>query len=432
MVKGLLKVGIAGLGTVGSGVFKILTEQKQLLAKRIGKEVEITAISVRNKKSRDINIEGIKCYKNAVDMASDNNVDLVVELIGGADGVAYELCIASLKAGKSFVTANKALIARHGKLIAKLAEENNCHVAYEAAVAGGIPIIKALKEGLVANEIKRVSGILNGTCNYMLTAMSKTGRDFDEILKEAQDLGYAEADPAFDVGGVDAAHKLAILTALSFSSEVDFSTVYIEGITNIRLIDIEYAKELGYKIKLLGSCAKVDKGISQMVCPALINEKHPLYTVDGVDNAVFIEGDSVGNVVFRGPGAGQKATASAVVADIADIASGRYSYMFNRKSDELDKASFVDIVNHYCEYYIRITVNDKAGVLASITNVFKKENVSVESVLQKPTIEGQDVHIIVITHKTSEKSIRKSVAKIEKIDNVVSKLNVIRIENLEK
>ncbi len=229
------------------------------MAKRTGKEIKITAISARSKKDRGINIDGIRWYNNAVDMASDDNIDLVVELIGGDSGVAYDLCIASLKAGKSFVTANKALIARHGKFIAKLAEDNDCHVVYEAAVAGGIPIIKALKEGLVANQIKRVSGILNGTCNYMLTAMSETGRDFDEILKEAQDLGYAEADPSFDVGGVDAAHKLAILTSLSFASEVEFSAVYIEGITNIRLIDVQYAKELGYKIKLLGSCSKVEK-----------------------------------------------------------------------------------------------------------------------------------------------------------------------------
>ncbi|PIR39000.1 MAG: homoserine dehydrogenase [Alphaproteobacteria bacterium CG11_big_fil_rev_8_21_14_0_20_39_49] len=428
MSKMNLNVGIAGLGTVGVGVVKILQSRSELLEQRTGKKINIVAVSARSQKDRGINLDGIKWYDNASDIADDENVDTVVELIGGDEGIAYDLCLKAIKNGKNFVTANKALIAKRGNEIALLAEENNVYVAFEAAVAGGIPVIKTLKEGLAGNEITKISGILNGTCNYMLTAMKDTGRDFDVILKEAQELGYAEADPSFDVGGIDAAHKLVILTSLAFGVPVDFDNVYIEGIEKISLIDVKYAKELGYRIKLLGLCSKSDNGISQKVCPCLVLKNYPVASVEGVDNAVFIEGDAVGKIVLQGPGAGQGATASAVVADIADIASGRKSYMFNAPVEKLAKSEFVAILEHVGRYYIRVTAEDRSGVLASVSDVLRDELISVDSILQKSAKEGEHAHIIVVTHKTSEKAIIKAVEKIEKQDSVIKKPNVIRIE----
>jgi homoserine dehydrogenase len=425
----ILNIGIAGLGTVGVGVVKILTQNASLLEDRSGTKINIVAVSARDKnKDRGVKLDGIKWYDNPVDIASDPNVDVVVELIGGSTGAAFELCEKTLKNGKNFITANKALIARHGKALAKLAEDKNAHIAFEAAVAGGIPVIKALKEGLAANKINRISGILNGTCNYMLTAMANTGRDFDEILKEAQDLGYAEADPSFDVDGIDAAHKLAILTSIAFGTEVDFDSIYVEGIRKVSLLDINYAKELGYKIKLFGLCSASEAGISQRVCPCLVPAEYPIASVDGVNNAVFIEGEPVGKIVMVGPGAGEGATASAVVADIIDMASGRFSSAFNVSADKLKKQEFLGIAEHKGGYYIRITVEDKAGVLADITDIFRDEKISVNSMLQKSHIEGTNAHIIVVTHKTFEKSIIKAVEKIEKIDSVLGQPNVIRIE----
>jgi homoserine dehydrogenase len=429
LVEKSLNIGIAGLGTVGAGVAKIIANNADLLQNRSGTKINIVAVSARDKsKNRGVNLDGIKWYDNPVDIASDANVDVVVELIGGATGAAYDLCEKSLQNGKHFITANKALIARHGKKLAELAEKNNVHIAFEAAVAGGIPVIKALKEGLAANKISRVSGILNGTCNYMLTAMKETGRDFDVILKEAQDLGYAEADPSFDVDGIDAAHKLAILTSIAFGAEVDFAGVYTEGIRDVSLLDINYAKELGYKIKLLAIAAAVEGGISQRVTPCLIATEYPIASVDGVNNAVFIEGQPVGKIVLSGPGAGEGATASAVVADIIDMASGRFSSAFNVPTALLQKQKAVGIGEHKGGYYLRIAVEDKAGVLADITQILGEENISVNSVLQKPHVEGTNADIIVITHKTFEKSIAKAVEKIKKISSVIKKPNVIRIE----
>jgi homoserine dehydrogenase len=423
-----LNVGIAGLGTVGAGVVKILQNQGRLLESRTGKKINIVAVSARSKKDRGINLDGIKWYDDAAEMSGDDDIDTVVELIGGDSGVAYDLCRFSIQNGKNFVTANKALVAKHGNEIANLAQGHNVYVAYEAAVAGGIPIIKALKEGLAGNNINKISGILNGTCNYMLTAMKETKRDFDVILKEAQDLGYAEADPSFDVGGIDAAHKLAILTSIAFGTQLDFDSIYIEGIEKVSLIDVEYAEELGYKIKLLGLSAKVDGEINQRVCPCLVLKNYPVASVDGVDNAVFVEGDAVGKVVLQGPGAGAGATASAVVADIADIAAGRRSHMFNIPAEKLVKTDFVDILDHQGRYYIRVTAQDKSGVLAEVSEVLSEEMISVDSILQKSAKEGENAHIIVVTHKTSERCIIKAVEKIEKQDSVIEKPNVIRIE----
>jgi homoserine dehydrogenase len=431
MSKKPLNIAIAGIGTVGTGVVEIIQTQGELLSQRAGRPINIVAVSSRNQnKSRSVDLGGFTWYNNPVDIASDPSVDVVVELIGGADGVAYELCEKALKNGKHFVTANKALIARHGASLAKLAEENNVTIAFEAAVAGGIPIIKALKEGLSSNNISRISGILNGTCNFMLTAMAETGRDFDTILKEAQELGYAESDPSFDIDGVDAAHKLAILTSIAFGTKVDFESIYIEGIRNISLTDIKFARELGYKIKLLGICSNENGIFEQRVCPCLIPEEYPVARVDGVNNALFIQGEPIGKLVMEGPGAGKGATASAVIADIMDIARGCFSYAFNIPSSLLKKQDFVDITQHEGEYYLRILAEDKAGVLAGVTDILKDENISVSSVLQKSTAKGENAHIIVITHETFEQSIIKAVEKIEKIASVIKRPNVIRIESL--
>ena len=425
-----LNIAIAGLGTVGAGVVKVINKNKELIRKRCGKEIVVTAVSSRSKnKDRGIDVSNISWYDNAVDIANDKDVDVVVELIGGDSGVAYELCEKSLKAGKSFVTANKALIAKHGHYFAKLAEENNVSLMFEAAVAGGIPVIKSLKEGLAANQISKVSGILNGTCNYMITAMSQTSRNFDVILKEAQDLGYAEADPSFDIDGIDAAHKLAILSSIAFGGKVDFDQVYIEGIRKISLTDVKYAEELGYKIKLLGLASINEKGVKQRVCPCLISQDYPVAKVDGVNNAVFIEGDTVGKIVLEGPGAGQDATASAVMSDIIDIAQERKSFAFGQKSEDLVEQKFIDISDHESEYYFRITVEDKPGVLSEITNILKQEGLSMKSILQKATQTGEKADIVGITHNIIESKIKSSIEKIEKLDSVIGSSNLIRIES---
>lgn len=424
-------IAIAGLGTVGAGVVDIIKSNHNLLTARSGCNIRLAGVSARDKnKARGLLLDGVKWHDNPLDIADDKNIDAVVELIGGSEGVAYDLCVKSLKNGKHFITANKALIARYGTELARIAEENNVTIAFEAAVAGGIPVIKTLREGLAGDKITRVAGILNGTCNYMLTAMAETGRDFDVILKEAQNLGYAEADPSFDIDGIDAAHKLAILTSIAFGTKVDFESVYVEGIRNISLWDIKFASELGYKIKLLGICSSENGVYSQRVTPCLIRQEYPVARVDGVNNAVFIKAEPLGQLVMEGPGAGRGATASAVVADIVDIAANRYCQAFNVRSSSLNEVKFSDISENYGEYYIRITAEDKAGVLADVTDELKDENISVDSVLQKSAAKGENAHIIVITHETSEKSIMKAADNIEKISGVVSRPNVIRIESI--
>ncbi len=424
-----LKIGIAGLGTVGTGVLKILTQQKDLISQRCQHPVEVVAVSAKNRsKDRGVDLSKIKWYDNTIDIANDENVDAVVELIGGDTGIAYDLCKTALSNKKHFITANKALIAKRGVELAKLAEKNNVALAFEASVAGGIPVIKTLKEALAGNNITKVSGILNGTCNYILTAMKKTGKSFNTILKDAQDLGYAEADPGFDIDGIDAAHKLTILTALAFGTPVNFEKNYIEGIRKISLQDIKYADELGYKIKLLGVCSSSDDGILQRVCPCLISKKHPVAKVDGVNNAVYIEGDAVGKLVLEGPGAGSGPTASAVLSDIVDVANNRFSFAFGKKSEHLKDKNFIKMDNLKGSYYMRIKVEDKPGVLADITDVLRNEGISVEAVLQKPVPEGGNANIVIITHSVLEKVTMDAVSKITKIGAVLEAPNVIRVE----
>lgn len=425
-----LNIAIAGLGTVGSGVAKILLQQANLLEKRCGRKITLKAISTRTRSKADsLNLDrDVKFYENPLDLASDKEVDVVVELIGGAEGVALELCEKSLNAGKHFITANKALIAKHGKRLAEIAENNNVALAFEAAVAGGIPVIKALKEGLAANKFSHVAGILNGTCNYILTTMKDSGRSFEDVLKEAQDLGYAEADPSFDVDGIDAAHKLSILTSIAFGVPVNFESIYIEGIRKISVLDINYANDLGYKIKLLGIAAINDSEIEQHVYPCLVPTSHSLAKVDGVNNAIFIEGDFVGKVLLEGPGAGSFATGSAVVSDIIDVASGRFTYSFGIPVKELENRKYIGVEKHSGEYYLRITVRDEAGILAGISEIFRNEDISVESIVQKPVKKGDDVNIVVVTHSCTEQKVSKAVEKIAKVKGVVDSPKVLRIE----
>ncbi|MBM3573873.1 MAG: homoserine dehydrogenase, partial [Alphaproteobacteria bacterium] len=316
-----LKIAIAGLGTVGAGVLKLLAEHAELIAARCGRRLVVTAVSARDRKrDRGVDLTGVRWYQDAAALAADPEIEIVVELIGGAEGVARQLCEAALDAGKHVVTANKALLAHHGTALATLAEGKGRTLAFEASVAGGIPIVKSLREGLAANRLSRIYGILNGTCNYILTTMREQRREFAEVLAEAQKLGYAEADPSFDVDGTDAAHKLAILTSLAFGAAVDLNGVHIEGIRHVSSLDIDYADELGYRIKLLGIARRTEHGIEQRVHPCMVPKGTPIAHVEGVYNAVVAEGDYVGRVVHEGRGAGAGPTASAVVADLLDIA----------------------------------------------------------------------------------------------------------------
>ncbi len=425
-----LRIGIVGLGTVGAGVFKIFSEKNALLSDRADRPISITAVSARNKnKDRGINLNNVQWYNNPEHLVSDPEIDLVVELVGGADGVAYEICKNALKNKKSVVTANKALIAKHGIELAGIAEKNNVALCFEASVAGGIPIIKTVKESLTANKIKSIAGILNGTCNYILTSMKDNNKDFSTALKEAQDLGYAEADPTFDVDGIDTAHKLSILAALAFGCPVNFDGVYIEGIKNITIKDVEYASELGYVIKLLGICeiSNDESSYEQRVHPCLVQKLSSIAEVYGVLNGITINSDTLGNLFLQGAGAGQNPTASAVVADIIDVASGRLSKPFGVPVKKLRKIKSGKITEYSGKYYLRLNVADKPGVVASITSVLKDTEISIESLLQKAHKPDSTAQIVFTTHHSTEEAIVKAIKSISKIENVLEKPNMIRI-----
>ncbi len=426
-----MKVGIAGIGTVGVGVIKILTAHSEILAARSGEALEITAVSGRTKaKDRGVSLDGMTWYDNALDMVDDPNVDMVLELIGGSDGVAYDLCKAALKAGKPVVTANKALLAIHGTELATLAEQNNVSLAYEAAVAGGIPIVKAMREGLSGNQISRVYGILNGTCNYILTEMEETGGDFSDILSDAQALGYAEADPSFDVDGVDAAHKLAILTSLAFGTSVDFDSVYIEGIRKVSALDIAFAQEFGFRIRLLGVARQTDKGIEQRVHPCMVRKETAIANVSGVFNAVVAEGDFVDSTVYEGRGAGEGPTASAVVADIIDITADRKTPTFGIPVAKLKSVTPVPVEEHVGCYYVRLSVRDLPGVIADVSAAFRDEAISIESLLQRGRAPEEAVSVVLTTHEVQEAALLRALNVIEKFDHNVAEPRMIRIAKL--
>jgi homoserine dehydrogenase len=426
-----LKLGVAGLGTVGAGVLTLLRANAAVIAARAGRPIEVVAVSARDRKrDRGLALSGLNWHDDPVALAADPKVDIVVELMGGSEGPARALVEAALAAGKTVVTANKALLATHGGALAKLAEQKGVALSYEAAVAGGIPAIKALREGLAGNRITRVAGILNGTCNYILTEMRLKGLPFAEVLAEAQRLGYAEADPAFDIDGVDAAHKLAILAALAFGHEVDLGALHIEGIRNVSALDIALAGELGYHIKLLGIASREERGVATRVHPCMVPVSNPIANVDGVFNAVLAEGDAVGRVVLQGRGAGAGPTASAVVADLIDIARGCHSPVWGVATEALDKAPGLPMERHRGAYYLRLMVLDQPGVIADVTGVLRDMKISLESMLQRGRAPGEAVPVVLVTHECEEAQMQSALGRIAALPSVLEQPAMIRIELL--
>lgn len=424
-----VRVAVAGLGTVGAGVLKLLRDQTEALSQRSGRRFVVTAVSAREKaKDRGVDLSAVRWYHDPVAMAADPDVDVVVELIGGSDGPARALCEAAIANGRHVVTANKALIAHHGAELARKADEAGVALAFEAAVAGGIPVLKGIREGLAANKFSTVVGILNGTCNYILSEMRDTGREFAEVLAEAQKLGYAEADPSFDIDGVDAAHKLAILAALAFNAQVDFDAVHVEGIRNVSAIDIAYADELGFRIKLLGLARRAPSGLDLRVHPCMVPATAPIASVEGVFNAVVTEGDFVDRVMMVGRGAGAGPTASAVVADLVDIARGCRAPAFGVATSALSVLPALPVERRHGAYYVRLMVVDRPGVIADVTATMRDQNVSVESFLQRGRSPGDAVPVVITTHETDEDAMMRTLDGIAALDAVLEPPHVIRIE----
>ncbi|SFB43150.1 homoserine dehydrogenase [Rhizobium sp. NFR07] len=430
-----LKVGIAGLGTVGASLVKIIQSRASELATTCGRPIEITAVTARNRsRDRGFDMSGMAWFDTPEKLAAEADIDVFVELVGGANGAAADSVRTALQRGLHVVTANKALLAASGVELAKIAEEKGALLNFEAAVAGGIPVIKALRESLTGNTISRVYGIMNGTCNYILTKMEKEGLSFAECLKEAQRLGYAEADPAFDIEGNDTAHKLAILTTLAFGTKIAADEIYLEGITNISIDDIHAASDLGYRIKLLGVAQRTESGIEQRVHPTMVPHDSVIAQVDGVTNAVAIESDILGELLMVGPGAGGNATASAVLGDIADIAKSQPGAqrvpVLGTPAAALADYRRAQMRSHEGGYFIRLTVADRAGVFASVATRMAENAISLESIVQraKPSEADSDKTIILVTHATTEAAIRKAVDAIKQETYLVGEPQVIRIE----
>ncbi len=430
-MSGALRIGIAGLGTVGAGVLQLLEAHGASIAARAGRPIVVSGVSARDRrKPRPVDVSGLRWFDDPLAMARDPEIDAVLELIGGSEGVAKGVAEAAIGAGRHLITANKALLAVHGVALARAAEVAGVTMAYEAAVAGGIPIIKTLREGLAANRISRVYGILNGTCNYILTSMRDTGREFAEVLEEAQQLGYAEADPSFDIDGVDAAHKLAILTAVAFGCEVDFKGVYVEGIREISALDIAYADELGYRIKLLGIATLGEDGVEQRVHPCMVPLGTPIAHVDGVFNAVVAEGDFVGRVLTEGQGAGAGPTASAVVADLIDVARGIALPAFAVSAAELRRLPALPAERHVGSQYIRLMVVDRPGVIADVSAALRDCDISVEALLQRARSPNEAVPVVITTHETTGAAMDEALRRIAELKAVLEPPRRIRIEAL--
>ncbi len=427
-----LALGVAGLGTVGAGFLRLLAEQSEVMARRAGRPIQVVAVSARDRmRDRGTDISAFRWHDDPVALAADPAVAVVVELIGGADGVAKTVCETAIANGKPVVTANKALLAIHGADLAKRAEAAKVPLYFEAAVAGGVPIVKALREGLAGNSFRRVFGILNGTSNYILTQMQESGRDFQSVLDEAQGLGYAEADPSFDIDGVDAAHKLAILTSLAFNCPVDFSAVHVEGIRHVSALDIAFARELGYRIKLLAITQATANGIAQRVHPCMIDAESPIAHVDGVFNAVVAEGNFVDRTMFVGRGAGAGPPASAVAADIVDLAAARQAPPFGVPASKFGRFEAAPMDRHRGPYYVRLMVYDRPGVIADIAAVLRDERISIESLIQRGrAAPGQAVPVVMITHETEEAAMVKALEKIGHLATVCERPRMIRIEGL--
>lgn len=427
-----LRIGIAGLGTVGSSVVTMLTEKKGELERQCGRAITTVAVSARNRnRDRGIDLGQIEWFDDPVELARSSNIDVFVELIGGDNGPAMASVKAALESGKHVVTANKALLSKHGVELAQIAEERGMLLNYEAAVAGGIPVIKTLREALAGNTVSRVYGILNGTCNYILTRMEKEGMSFQECLADAQRLGYAEADPTFDIEGHDTAHKLSILTSLAFGCQISAQDIYLEGISNITPADIKAAANLGYRIKLLGVAQRTETGIEQRVHPTMVPTSSVIAQVHGVTNAVAIETDMLGELLLSGPGAGGNATASAVIGDLADIAKSRPGFqhgpVFGRPARELAPYQRARMRSHEGGYFIRLTVHDRLGVFASIASRMAENEISLESIVQHgDAVEYKTV--IMVTHETTELAVRNAVEQITSDGLLADKPQVIRIE----
>lgn len=438
-----LRLGIAGIGTVGSSLIHLIQDKSEMLAKRCGRPLIVTAVNARDKsKDRGVDLSGVDWIDDPLDLAASDKIDVFVELMGGEGDPAFAAVKAALNAGKHVVTANKALLARHGVELAELAESKGLLLNYEAAVAGGIPIIKVMRESLTANNIERVFGILNGTCNYILTRMENDGLSFEECLKDAQELGYAEADPAFDIEGNDTAHKLAILASLAFGTQIAPDAIYLEGITKITTEDIMAAKDLGYRIKLLGVALRTRTGVESRVHPAMVPLGSAIADIGGVTNAVSIEADTVGSLMMSGPGAGGDATASAVAGDICDIAKSKPGHQhgpaLGQPASTLMPHERSAMRAHEGGYFLRMSVVDKPGTMAAIATRMAEQEISLESIVQRRSDASQPggfsdpapQTIILITHETTELAIRNALAAIKDDGRLEDEAQMIRIEKL--
>jgi homoserine dehydrogenase len=434
-----LKLGIAGLGTVGASVVRMIERQRDALTVACGRPIEVVAVTARSRsKKRDIDLKALRWAADPVALATDREIDVFVELIGGEGDPAKAAIAAALAAKKSVVTANKALLARHGVALAAIAEKSHVTLNFEAAVGGAIPIVKTLREGLAGNSLARIYGILNGTCNYILTRMEQEKLSFADCLKEAQRLGYAEADPTFDVEGHDTAQKLAILASIAFGIKVDENAVYVEGISSIAPEDLAWADELGYRVKLLGVAVKTEKGIEQRVHPTMVPKESAIAQVMGVTNAVTVDADAIAPITLVGPGAGGIATAAAVVADIGDIARGVRTAPFGRPTARLTVSRKAPMQRHEGGYYIRLLAVDKPGTAATIAKRLAQQHISLESIVQRHSDprphgggagrSGEPVPVILITYATTEDAMRKALAAVGRDKVISGKPQVIRIE----
>ena len=434
-----MNVGLLGIGTVGSGTFNVLARNAEEISRRAGRPINITVVADKNTELANSVTKGAcRVTDDAFSVVNDPEIDIVIELIGGT-GVAKELVLKALHNGKHVVTANKALLAMHGNEIFTVAQQMRVMVAFEAAVAGGIPIIKAVREGLAANRIEWIAGIINGTTNFILSEMRDKGLSFDTVLKEAQRLGYAESDPTFDIEGVDAAHKITILAAIAFGIPMQFDKAYIEGISKLDAIDIKYAEQMGYRIKLLGITKRTPEGVELRVHPTLIPSKRLIANVEGAMNAVVVQGDAVGATLYYGKGAGAEPTASAVIADLVDVTRMHTADPENRvphlafQPGQLADLRILSMDEVQTSYYLRMRVQDKPGVLADITRILADEQISIDAVIQKEPGEGEvQTDLIMLTHLTREKRINAAIAKIEALKVITGKVVRIRLEELGK
>lgn len=424
-----LRLGIAGLGTVGVGVLRILRQQAALLEARTGCAMTVSAVSARTRnKDRGLSLASFDWEDDPVKLATRDDVDVFVELMGGADGPAKAATEAALAAGKHVVTANKAMLAMHGQALAEQAEGAGVALRYEAAVAGGIPVIKTLMEGLAGNEITRIMGVMNGSCNYILTRMEDSGKTYQEIFAEADGLGYLEADPQLDVGGIDAAHKLAILSSIAFGTQVDFDGIEIEGIQRVSIDDIQAAANMGYKIKLLGVAQMTGRGLEQRMQPCLVPDSSPLGQLAGGTNMIVLEGDAIGQIVLRGPGAGEGPTASAVLSDICDIARGWHGPVFGQKAATLASATAA-LSQRPAAFYLRMGLLDKPGALAKVATVLGEAGISIDRMRQTEHRSDQ-APVLIVTHKCSRTALDEALAAMAKTGVLASDPVALRIEDL--